>query len=71
MHLFRQIDDSLFQPPPGYGGHSEGFRRADLIGREQGSVHIGFSISELAPGGGIDTCVHAYEKGIFITEGEV
>ena len=71
MHLFRQIDDSLFQAPPGYGGHSEGFRRADLIGREQGSVHIGFSISELAPGGGIDTCVHSYEKGIFITEGEV
>ena len=26
MHAFRQIDDSLFQAPPGYGGHSEGFQ---------------------------------------------
>jgi len=71
MHSFRQIDDSLFHSPPNFGGHSEGLRRADLIGRDQGSIHIGYSIMALKPGGRIDTCIHAYEKGIFITEGEV
>ncbi len=70
-HAFRQIEDSLFTPPPGYEGRSEGFRRADLIGRAQGSVHMSFSIADLGPGGRIDNCVHSYEKGIFITEGEV
>ena len=71
MHSFREITDSLYETPASHAGRSESFRRADLIGREQGSVHIGFRIGELAPGGRIDTCVHSYEKGIFIMEGEV
>lgn len=45
MHAFRQIGDSLFQTPPGYAGRAEGIRRADPIGREQGSVHIGFYLN--------------------------
>ena len=71
VHSFRQIEDSLFTLPALYDGHSESFRRADLIGQAQGSVHMNFSIADLAPGGRIDNCVHSYEKGIFITEGEV
>ncbi|MEE9257697.1 MAG: cupin domain-containing protein [bacterium] len=71
MHSFRHIEESLFTPPAGYEGRCEGFRRADLVGREQGSVHMGFYISELQPGGRVDACVHSYEKGIFVTEGEV
>ncbi len=51
MHSFRHIEESLFTPPAGYEGRCEGFRRADLVGREQGSVHMGFYISELQPGG--------------------
>lgn len=70
-HAFRQIEDSLFTLPPGYENRSEGYRRADLIGQAQGSVHIGFLISELAPGGRVDSAVHFYEKGVFVLEGEV
>jgi len=70
-HAFRKIEDSLFKAPAGYGDHATGYRRADLIGRDQGSVHMGFFFSELQPGGTIDACVHSFEKGIFVTEGEV
>jgi quercetin dioxygenase-like cupin family protein len=70
-HAFRHIEDNLFSVPAGYEEHAEGYWRADLIGRDQGSVHMGFFISELQPGGKIDTCVHSFEKGIFIMEGEV
>jgi quercetin dioxygenase-like cupin family protein len=71
MHSFREITDSLYETPANYADRSEGFRRADLIGAAQGSVHIGFNIAELAPGGRIDACVHAYEKGVFVLEGEI
>jgi len=70
-HIFRHIEDSLFAAPAAYHGRATGFRRADLIGRDEGSVHMGFSISELEPGGTIDPHIHSYEKGIFILEGEI
>jgi quercetin dioxygenase-like cupin family protein len=70
-HAFRRIEDGLFTIPQPYEGHSDGFRRADLIGREQGSVHMGFFLSELAPGGEVSACIHSFEKGIFVTEGEI
>ncbi len=64
-HIFRDIVGSLFLPPAFYDGHAQGFRRAEQ------SVHMGFRIAELAPGGTIDAYIHSFEKGIFITEGEV
>ena len=70
-HAFREITDSLFTLPPFYEDRAEGYRRADLIGRAEGSVHIGFHIAELGPGGRVDACVHSYEKGVFVLEGEV
>jgi len=70
-HAFRQIEDGLFKVPALYDGRSAGYRRADLIGTAEGSVHMGFFISELQPGGTIDAHVHSVEKGIFVLEGEV
>lgn len=70
-HTFRHIEDDLFTFPARCEGHASGFRRADLIGREQGSVHMGFFISELAPDGSIDAQIHSYEKGIFVLEGTI
>ena len=59
-HLFRHIEDSLFAVPPLYEGRATGFRRADLVGRDDGSVHMGFFLAELRPGGSIDACMHSY-----------
>jgi quercetin dioxygenase-like cupin family protein len=70
-HIFRHIEHSLFAPPPAYTGRATGFRRADLIGRDEGSIHMGFFISELDPGGTIDPHIHSYEKGVFVLEGEL
>jgi len=70
-HIVRDIEDSLFVAPSFYDGHAGGLGRADLIGRAEGSVHMGFRIVELAPGGHVDACIHSFEKGIFVTEGEV
>jgi quercetin dioxygenase-like cupin family protein len=70
-HIFRHIEDSLFVFPTSYRDHASGFRRADLVGRDEGSVHMGFFIADLAPGGAIDSHIHSYEKGIFVLEGEV
>lgn len=70
-HVFRHIEDGLFVTPSGYDGHATGYRRADLIGRDEGSVHMGFLISELDPGGIIDPHIHSYEKGVFVLEGEI
>lgn len=70
-HSFRHIEGDLFTIPAGCEGHASGFRRADLVGREQGSVHMGFFISELAADGSIDVQIHSYEKGIFVLEGTI
>ena len=70
-HAFRQIEDGLFKVPAPYDGRAAGYRRADLIGKAEGSVHMGFFIAELQPGGTIDAHVHSFEKGIFVLEGEV
>jgi len=70
-HIFRHIEDNLFQAPTAYNGHAAGFRRADLVGRDEGSVHMGFFISDLEAGGTIDPHIHSYEKGVFVLEGEV
>lgn len=71
MYFVGKIEDSLFTPPASFDGHARGFRRAELVSREQGSVHMSFSIGELQPGGHIDPCIHAFEKGVFITDGEI
>lgn len=70
-HAFRKIEASLFTIPDGYADHAAKYRRADLIGRDQGSVHMGFNYSELQAGGSVDACVHSFEKGIFVMDGEV
>jgi quercetin dioxygenase-like cupin family protein len=70
-HAFRKIEDSLFTLPRFFQGHSKGYRRADLITRAEGSVHMGFFIAELESGGSVDACVHSFEKGIFVWEGEI
>ena len=66
-----KFDPSLFEEPELYAGHCNGFERVSLINREVGSVHAEACISQLAPGGDIAACVHAFEKGIYVFEGEI
>jgi quercetin dioxygenase-like cupin family protein len=54
-----------------YEGHARGLTRTILLDREAGSVHVGYSLARLAPGGGIDRCIHAYEKTIYVLSGAI
>ena len=62
MHFFRTITDSLFTEPPAYAGRSEGFRRAELIGAAEGSVHMEFAIAALGAGGRVDAAFIPMKK---------
>ena len=66
-----KCDAALFAVPGVYADHSAGFERASLVNRASGSVHCEACLSRLAPGGNVATAVHAYEKGIYVLEGEI
>ena len=72
MHYYiGKYDESLFAVPETFAGHCTGYERVTLVGRNVGSVHTEACISRLQPGGSIGSCVHAYEKGIYVFEGEI
>lgn len=50
-------------------GHARGLSRSTLVDRESGSVHVGYGICDLAAGGAVDRCVHAFEKTIYVLSG--
>ena len=54
-----------------FEGHAQGLSRTMLLDREAGSAHVGYSIAELAPGGAVDRCLHAFEKTIYVLSGEL
>ncbi|MBI3919482.1 MAG: cupin domain-containing protein [Betaproteobacteria bacterium] len=70
FHVGR-VDESKFTVPHGYAEHSRGYARQSLIDRNVGSVHMGVGVCLLEPGGHIDACVHANEKGIYLLAGEL
>jgi quercetin dioxygenase-like cupin family protein len=55
--------------PEALGDHVRGLRRAALVGRHVGSVHTGFALVELDPGGQVDTHVHSTEQSFYILSG--
>jgi quercetin dioxygenase-like cupin family protein len=55
--------------PEGLGDRVDGLRRASLVGRHVGSVHTGFALVELDPGGRVDTHLHSTEQSFYVLEG--
>jgi quercetin dioxygenase-like cupin family protein len=68
MHYFLQAKD--IQPRPAYLEHSRSFRRADLVDRSVGSVHMGLGLCALHAGGHVEAHVHSFEESFFVLEGE-
>lgn len=66
-----KFDASRFAVPERYAGHARSYERVSLVNRASGSVHTEACMSRLAPGGSIASCVHAYEKGLYVFEGEL
>jgi quercetin dioxygenase-like cupin family protein len=52
-----------------YGRHAEGYARDELVGQHVGSVHTGFALCALDPGGHVDAHLHSCEESFFILAG--
>jgi quercetin dioxygenase-like cupin family protein len=70
-HSVKRADAAAFEVPAVFAPHSEGFRRWAAVDAEAGSVHMGFGICELDPGGHIDAHVHSFEESFHLLAGEV
>src|SRR4030095_761734 len=70
MHHYSSCDPGALGHHPVYEGHSEAYVHESLVAREEGSVHTGLSVNELAPGGRIDPHVHSYEESFYLLNGE-
>jgi mannose-6-phosphate isomerase-like protein (cupin superfamily) len=70
FHVGR-VDESKFATPARYAEHSSGYSCHTLVDRAAGSVHMGVTIGQLKPEGGIERCVNAFEKGIYVLSGEL
>ena len=68
FHVGR-VDESKFTTPARYADNSNGYSCYTLVDRFAGAVHMGVTIGQLKPEGGVERCVNAYEKGIYVTVG--
>jgi quercetin dioxygenase-like cupin family protein len=70
-HVVRRADEAVYAVPEAYRSTSRGFRRWSIVDRDAGSVHMGFGICQMDPGGSIDWHVHSFEESIYLLGGEV
>jgi quercetin dioxygenase-like cupin family protein len=70
LHHIGRYDETALATPSLYAAHSQGFRRVALVDHTTGSVHQGLYYTQLDPGGTIDPHVCAYERGVYILEGQ-
>jgi quercetin dioxygenase-like cupin family protein len=70
-HVVRSRAEATYDVPPLYEPHVQGFRRWTVVDETAGSVHTGFGLGEMDPGGRIDPHVHSYEESLYVLEGEV
>ena len=68
MHHFIKATDVRLTPA--YLERSRGFRRASLVDRSVGSVHMGLGLCALQAGGHIETHLHSFEESFFVLEGQ-
>jgi quercetin dioxygenase-like cupin family protein len=67
VHRAREVE---LAPPAGLEAHVRGLRRATLVGRQFGSVHTGFALVELEPGGAVNEHLHSTEQSFYVLRGQ-
>jgi len=71
MYHVQRAEDIALEPPGGaFAAHTEGLRRAALVGRSVGALHTGFALGQFEPGGWVGTHVHSYEQSFYVLDGE-
>ena len=69
MYHVQKADSIDLAEPPGLAGRAKGLRRATLVGQDVGSVHTGFALVSLEPGGWVGTHVHSTEQSFYVLRG--
>ena len=70
-HLVRRVGEAAAAVPEGWAGRSDGFRRWSVVDETSASVHTGFGVCELDPGGSVAAHVHSFEESFHVLDGEV
>ena len=70
-HIVRAATAEDRITPPAFAEHSGGFRRWASVDDASPSVHTGFGLNTLDPGGRIDWHVHSFEEGIYVLAGDL
>jgi mannose-6-phosphate isomerase-like protein (cupin superfamily) len=70
-YLVCKADDADYAVPAPFVDHSEGFARWSAVDQDGPSVHMGFGICRLEPGGSIDWHLHSFEESFYVLDGEV
>jgi quercetin dioxygenase-like cupin family protein len=69
MYRVQKADAIELAPQPALGDRAKGLRRATLMGRDLGSVHTGFALVTLDPGGWVGMHVHSTEQSFYVLRG--
>lgn len=69
FHVVKHAADLDYRTPPAFVGRSSGYRGDDVVSEATNSTHTGFRVSVLDPGGSVATCVHSFEKSIYVSDG--
>ena len=71
MHFVGNYAQAIFQIPPAYEKHSQGYTRVSLVDHTTGAVHTGLGLCQLEAGGTLEPHLHFYEEAFYILEGQV
>jgi quercetin dioxygenase-like cupin family protein len=71
MYHVTRIDESQNVLPPAYADRSKGFSRQQLVGKSQGSPHMGLYVCTLEPAGYVEAVVHSFEISVYVLSGEL
>jgi quercetin dioxygenase-like cupin family protein len=69
MHHVQKAGEIVLEEASGPPGRFQGLKRATLVGRQTGSVHTGFALVSLEPGGSVGTHLHSTEQSFYILRG--
>lgn len=68
-HHVQRAGEPVLGAPADLADHSSRWRTAALVGRHVESVHTGFTLCSLAPGGHVDTHLHSTEQSFYVLAG--
>jgi quercetin dioxygenase-like cupin family protein len=71
MYHVTRFDETQNVLPEAYADRSRGFSRQQLVGKSQGSPHMGLYLCHLEPHGRIEAVVHSFEVSVYVMSGEI